>query len=94
MLDEKRLDVTVREWMRECGQELQKRRGVNKWSQGELAELAGVHTTTICRAELGRLMPKDSVRMAIASALCCEVNDIWMPPSRRYIMSMAGRFAA
>lgn len=94
ILDERRLEAAVREWLMECGREMQKRRKDLNWSQQQVAELCGVNTTTICRAELGTLAPKDSVRLAIASALFCEVDDIWKPLTRNYVMNVSRVVAA
>lgn len=91
LLNEDRLRLVVRDWARESGRRLAARRSSApfRWSQQQLAELTGVTVGTISKAELGVIIPKDSVRMAIAVALLCEVDDIWPYPERSLVLGLA-----
>lgn len=90
LLDEERLRRFVLRWRSQCGQELLRRRQQRKWSQKQLADLVGVRETSISRFEMGLQTPRDSVRVAIAVALNCEVNDIW-PPITSHDASLVAR---
>lgn len=88
-LDEQRLSVAVNDWAKQSGRRLQQHRARLKLSQKRLAAMVGVVPQTISKAELGLIVPKDAVRMAIAASLLCEVGDIWPYPERTYITSVA-----
>lgn len=89
LLDEKRLAMAMDDWSRQCGRRLQARRKALGWNQTKLAELAGVTTPSISKFELGIVVPRDSVRLAVACALLCEVADIWTPMERAFVTAMA-----
>jgi hypothetical protein len=58
-----------------------------------LESLAGAVDTrlqTISRVEAGSLVPRDYLRAAIAYALATEVDNLWTPPTRKVIYTMAG----
>jgi transcriptional regulator with XRE-family HTH domain len=94
LLNEHRLKLAIRDWARQCGKRLTARRIAVKWTQSQLASLADVNATAISKFELGLAVPKDSVRLAIACALMCEVVDIWPPMERNYAMNVARELAA
>lgn len=77
------------DWARQCGTRVRDRRKSLKWKQAQLAELAGVTMQTISKVEVGEITPKDSVKVAIATALLCDVADLWPHPDRGYVMSVA-----
>lgn len=89
LLDEVRLREAIRIWARESGNRMQVRRIALKHTQDSLADAVGVRAQTISKAELGVIVPKDSVRVAIAAALLCEVQEIWPYPDRAYITRFA-----
>lgn len=89
ILNEKRLRAAVRTWAVESGSRLRSRRKELGLSQAQLAFAAGVREQTISKAELGEIVPKDAVRMALVAVLLCEVSDIWSYPERSYVMNVA-----
>ena len=93
LLDEKRLGFAMNDWARQCGRRLVARRKVIGWNQTRVAELVGVTTASISKFEIGIAVPRDSVRLAIACALMCEVVDIW-PPLERFFVTAVAREAA
>lgn len=89
MLDERRLRVAVSDWAFEAGRRIAVRRRELGWRQERLASLVGVRATAISKFELGLATPKDSTRLAIACALMMEVDQIWPPLTRSYVLSVA-----
>lgn len=89
VLNDKRLRAAVRAWAQESGRRMQARRKLLELSQAQVAAAIGVRATTVSKAELGQIVPKDSVRMAIAAVLLCEVDDIWPYPDRATVMAAA-----
>lgn len=89
LLDEQRLRVAVRTWAQDSGRRMQQRRVALGWTQIKVAELVGVGFSTISKAEIGAIVPKDAVRLGIATALMCEVEDIWPYLDRSYITAVA-----
>lgn len=89
LLDERRLEALLSQWSRDCGRRLQKRRKQLNWRQDQLADLAGVSATSVSKFELGQATPKDATRVALACALCCEVDEIWPPLDRSQVMNIA-----
>lgn len=47
--------------------------------QGQVAELAGINVSSLCRIESGTYTPKDEHKVRIAAALAREVHDLWKP---------------
>lgn len=93
-LDRRRLRVATNDWALQCGRRLAIKRRERGFSQPQLASIVGVHYTVISKFEIGIAMPKDSTRLALACALLCEVNEIWQPLDRNYVMSVARTMAA
>lgn len=93
-LDQARLRIAVADWAKVCGSRLRDRRKTLKLSQGNIALLVGVQPTAISKFELGIATPKESVRIAIAFALACEVGDIWPSMDRKYVWAVAQPVAA
>lgn len=93
LLSETRLRAAVRQWARESGKRMQAKRKALKMRQSTLAGAAGVSTQTVSKAELGEIVPKDQVRIAIAAALLCEVDEIWPYPQRADIWAQAREIA-
>lgn len=89
MLDERRLRKAVSDWAFDAGRRIAVRRRELGWRQGKLAELVGVRVTSISKFELGLATPKDSTRLAIACALMMEVDEIWPPMKRSYVLAVA-----
>jgi transcriptional regulator with XRE-family HTH domain len=85
LLDPDRLDAVMSDWARQCGKRLRARRQELNWSQEQLANLTGVRGASLCRFELGVNVPKDSVRVALAYALMCEVSDLYPPLDRALV---------
>lgn len=93
LLVEQRLRVLIHDWSLKSGQRLRERRKLLGMSQEDLAGMVGVRATSISKFEYGQATPKDQVRLALAHALACEVNDIWAPLDRHYVSMVAGRAA-
>lgn len=93
LLDERRLRALVLDWRLASGKRLQARRRALGLSQLQLAVLVSVRPTAISKFELGTVAPKDSIRLAIACSLMCEVADIWPPIDRGQTMLVARRAA-
>lgn len=89
LLNEHRLRNATRDWVLASGRRLRDRRLSFDFNQDDLAEFVGVRATSISKFERGDVVPKDQVRLAIANALMCEVNDIWPPMERHYISMVA-----
>lgn len=51
------------------GQRIAERRALLGLSQAQLADLCGVEQQTISRAELGKTIPRDALKLAIARNL-------------------------
>jgi DNA-binding XRE family transcriptional regulator len=94
LLDDRRLRELVRSWRISSGERLKARRKELRMSQAHLAELVDVRPTAISKFELGIATPKDSIRLAIACSLMCEVTDIWPVIDRAQTMLVARRLAA
>lgn len=94
LLNEDRLRVALHVWSLQSGARLRDRRKALKLSQDRLAAMVGVRATSISKFEYGQATPKDQIRIALAHALMCEVNDIWPPLDRQYISMVAGQVAA
>lgn len=86
LLDPDLLRAATLHWRNECGREIKRRRIARGWSQKQFASLVGVTSMSMSRFESGIQAPRDSVRLAIACSLSCEVNDIWPPLETRYAM--------
>lgn len=93
-LDRHRLRVAANAWAFQCGRRLAIKRRERGFTQPQLASILGIHDTAISKFEVGVAMPKDSTRLALACALLCEVNEIWPPLEREYVMSVARTMAA
>jgi len=89
MLDERRLRKAVSDWAYDAGRRIAVRRRELGWRQEQLASLVGVSFTSISKFELGLATPKDSTRLAIACALMCEVDEIWPPLKRSFVLTVA-----
>jgi len=94
MLDERRLRQAVTDWSTKCGRRLAIRRRAMELTQEQLAVMVGVRSTAISKFELGLITPKDSTRLAIACALLVEVNEIWPPLERDYVLTVAHSLVA
>lgn len=81
-------DITA-EWIVECGSRVRARRDLLKLHRRELAELAGTSEPTIIRIETGSLNPRDTLRIAIAGVLRCEVAELWPYPSHTQVANRA-----
>ncbi len=57
--------------------EIALRRADRGWTQGELAERAGIPRTTVSAIEGGRLTPSVTAALALAAALECGVEEIF-----------------
>lgn len=88
LLDPDLLRAMVLNWRHECGLEIRRRRIARDWSQEQFASLVGVTPMSISRIEMGNQSPPDSVRLAIACSLNCEINDIWPPLNTRFAMAI------
>lgn len=80
----------MQRWAEESGERHRTQRRNLGFDQTDVADLAGVANTTVSKIELGLVIPKESVRHALACALLCEVEDIWPPLRRSYVMAVAG----
>lgn len=69
-------------WDRQNGKRLFQRRNDLGLTQKQVAQLAGVTQVAISNAEAGTYVPRDHIKVAIALALCVEVEDIWPYPTR------------
>jgi molybdate-binding protein/DNA-binding XRE family transcriptional regulator len=49
------------------------------WTQAELARRAGVSRTAVSAVEIGRLVPSVGAALALAAALGCTVEDLFVP---------------
>lgn len=74
MTDERRVDAATR---RRWGRTLAARRKQLELSQQSLAKVAGVKQQTISVIERGLRSPTDHVRIALAKALQCQVEEIF-----------------
>lgn len=93
MLDERRLRKAVSDWAFESGRRIAVRRRERGWNMQQLAGLVGVTFQMISKYELGLAVPTDAKRWAIATALACEVEDIWPVPTRSFIHATAQNLA-
>lgn len=77
-------------WAVQCGSRITARRAELELSQHDLSILTRVPTQTIWRIEKGVIVPRDYLRVAIAQALGCDVQDLWPWPSRQRVAEIAG----
>lgn len=92
LLDREVVDELIREWAIESGARLRVARNEMKLKQPQVADLAGTTVETVCRVELGQLVPRDYLRALLATAVGKDVEDIWPAPhSRRELMRRAAR---
>lgn len=89
-----RFDLTelrdlVAEWRTACGANVERRRENLGLHRRELADLCGVTEPTVIRVENGQLNPRDELRLAIAGALRCEVDDLWRYPANQRVSDRA-----
>lgn len=89
LLNAERLSALMRDWRLQSGKRLRDRRVMLGLSQVTLGNAAGVRPTAISKFELGIVVPKDSVRIALACALWCEVDDIWPTIERQLVWQIA-----
>jgi len=89
LLDSEALDEVVREWAVESGTRARLRRKALKFTQQQLADLAGSTPETICRIELGQLQPREPLKLAVSYALLVDVEEIWPPVARQFIADRA-----
>ncbi len=82
------------EWVRSCGQRVRHRRESFGWSQASLGALVGVGVTTVSKIENGEIAPRDYLRLALAQALGCAVEDLYPWPSKHRIARVSAEVAA
>lgn len=93
LLDPSQVRRLVSNWTLDCGNRVRHRRLALNMSIQALANAAGVTPESISRLERGRQAPRDGVRMAIAHALGCEVDELWRSVPR-YQVDLVARKAA
>lgn len=71
------------DWAKACGERVRQRRESLKFSRAQVARSADTSEMTVFRTEEGSLVPRDYLRMAMAMALFCEVEELWPPLTRR-----------
>lgn len=79
LLDSEIVAELVRARRIEDGQRLQKRRVALHLTQAQVADLAGMNISSVCRVESGTYTPRDDHKVALATALAQEITDIWVP---------------
>jgi transcriptional regulator with XRE-family HTH domain len=79
ILDPEVVDELVGEWSTETGRKIRRRRKDLNLSLSTVARLAGLSTQTVHRAEYDAASTRDSARYLIATALACDVGDLWTP---------------
>lgn len=89
LLHPERLKALMADWSRECGARVQERRKALDWSQSQLSALSGVEVQTISKIENGQINPRDRVKVSIADALLCEVDELFRYPERRRVRQVA-----
>src|SRR5436190_23215265 len=57
-------------------------RQVRGWTQGQLAEAAGLSRTGVGAIESARLVPSVAAALALARALGCTVEELFAPPTQ------------
>ena len=80
-------EVTKR-WLKECGWRIELRRrevGIPRYA---LAAAAGLSAPTITRLEQGKINPLHGVKIAVALALDCDIDDLWPNPSRAELLAL------
>ena len=83
----------VAKWAVDCGRRVADRRASLDWDRRQLASLVGSTEATITRIELGQINPRDHLKLAIASALASEVEDLWPYPRRADVFAISGTAA-
>lgn len=67
------------EWSIETGRKVRKRRKQLGFTLDQVASLTGLSRQTIHRAERDAATTRDLARHLIATALACDVGDLWTP---------------
>lgn len=68
-------------WPAECGRRVAERRAQLGWHRRQLADEAETTEATIGRIESGALNPSDEMRVRVATALGCQVAELWHYPT-------------
>lgn len=89
LLDREVVDELVREWNVEAGARLREARKALNLSQVTAARLADTTPETLCRVEMGALLPRDGLRAVLAAVVGKDVADIWPPFTRRELTRRA-----
>lgn len=79
----------VAKWSVDCGRRVADRRSTLNWDRRQLAGMVASTEATITRIELGQLNPRDHLKLAIASAMAVEVEELWPYPRRKDVFANA-----
>jgi DNA-binding XRE family transcriptional regulator len=93
LLDPPQLRRLVSLWLLDSGMRVRQRRQALNLSRASLARAVNVTPESISRLERGLQAPRDTVRVAIAHALSCDVEDIWKPLPRYQVDLVARKVA-
>ena len=66
---------------------MSERRLAKRMRSSVLGGYAGCNEVTIWRIENGLINPRDTLKLGIAAALDCEVEDIWPMPRRAEVIA-------
>lgn len=88
-LDLRDIRQMVAKWAIDCGRRVADRRVALRWDRRQLARLVGTTEATIARIEQGVINPRDHLKLAIAAALCLEVESLWPYPRRADVFALA-----
>ena len=89
LLDHEILTEVVAERRVQNGERVKKRRTSLGLKQFELAAVAGIRPSSVCRIELGTFNPSEVHKIAIATALGMDVHELFVPLDRAEIMRRA-----
>lgn len=84
-MDPERLKAFLKREARHWGTACRSRRQALKLTLDQVAALAGTSPQTVFKVEKGEIIARDSLRIGLAFALCCEVEDLFSIPKREVI---------
>lgn len=85
LMDPEKLRAFLKREARHWGTACRVRRQALQLTLEQVASLAGTTPQTVFKVEKGQIVARDSLRIGLAFALSCEVDDLFPLPKRDVI---------
>lgn len=89
LMDPEKVKAFLKREARHWGTACRSRRGALHLTLEQVAVMAGTSPQTVFKVERGEIIARDSVRIGLAFALSCEVEDLFPFPKRNVILAEA-----